>query len=404
MPRFNYRARNLAGQKVDGVILADNEEQLALTLREMDLYLVAAKVDKGSGLGSIITPRIRRRELINFTVHLSTSIGAGIPILQAFEDMEQQTTNKRMKKAIQLIMEDLRGGSSLSDALSRHPLIFADVYVSMVKAGETSGTLDKVLQRLVSFLEWQDALASDIRRASIYPTAVLVAVLLVMGLLLGFVFPRILPVIQKLNTGPLPFITRAVITTGDVVRFGWYWILLGMAGLFVLIRILKASEGGQFILDAIKLRIPVIGGLVEKICLSRFTHYLGILLRTGVDITQSLSITERVVGNAVIAQAVKEAREKIIQGSSLWRSLQETGAFPPLLIRMVFVGESSGTVDSTLEKVTEFYDREIPGTVKKLFAILEPLIIALLAGMVLMVALAVFIPLYDALGKVGRRR
>ena len=172
---------------------------------------------------------------------------------------------------------------------------------------------------------------------------------------------------------------------------------------FVLIRILKASEGGLIIVDAIKLRIPVIGGLVEKICLSRFAHHLGVLLHTGVDITQSLSITERVVGNATIAQAVKEAREKVIQGGSLWRSLQETGAFPPMLIRMVFVGESTGTVDRTMEKVTEFYDREIPATVKRLFAILEPLIIVVLAAVVLLVALSIFVPLYSSLGRVGGR-
>ncbi|MFQ5902634.1 MAG: type II secretion system F family protein [Candidatus Binatia bacterium] len=401
MPRFNYRARNLAGQRVDGVMLADNEEQLALTLREMDLYLVAAKPEKAS-IPIYITRPVKRRELINFTIHLSTSVGAGIPILQSFEDMERQTTNKTMKKAIQDIMENLRGGSSLSDALSRHPLIFSDVYVSMVRAGEASGNLDNVLRRLVSFLEWQDALASDIRRASIYPATVVIAILLLLGLLLGFVFPRILPVIQRLNA-PLPFVTRAVIAVADIVRYGWYWILLGIASFFVFIRILKASEGGLLIIDAIKLRIPVIGGLVEKICLSRFAHYLGVLLRTGVDITQSLSITERVVGNKIIAQAVREAKEKVVQGNSLWRSLQETGAFPPLLIRMVFVGESTGTIDSTMEKVTEFYDREIPATVKRLFAILEPLIIVVLAAVVLTVALAVFIPLYDAMGRVGRR-
>lgn len=384
-------------------MLAENEEQLALTLREMDLYLVDAKPERTSSLLYIyITRPVKRRELINFTLHLSTSIGAGIPILQSFEDMEQQTTNKSMRKAVQVIMEDLRGGSSLSDALSRHPHIFSDVYVSMVKAGEASGSLDKVLQRLISFLEWQDSLASEIKRASIYPTTVLVAILILMSVLLGFVFPRILPVIQRLNA-PLPFITRAVMTAADIVRYGWYWILLGIASFFVLVRILKASKGGLLILDAIKLRLPVIGELIEKICLSRFSHHLGILLRTGVDITQSLSIAERVVGNAVIAQAVGEAREKVIQGGALWRSLQETGVFPPLVIRMIFIGETTGTIDSTLEKVTGFYDREIPSTVKKLIAVLEPLIIFFLAAVVLIVALSIFIPLYGTLGRVGRR-
>ncbi len=399
--RFNYHARNLVGQKVDGVMLADDEGQLAWTLRRMDLYLIAAKPEKIS-TPIYITRPVRRKELINFTLHLSTSVGAGITILQSLDDMEEQTSNPAMKRAIQAIMEDLRGGSRLSDALSHHPLIFSDVYVSMVKSGEASGKLDHVLERIVAFLEWQDALASEIKRASIYPTVVLVALIALLAVLLGFVFPKILPVIQHLNV-PLPLITRAVMAATDIVRYDWYWILLGIASFFVLVRLTKVSEGGRYVLDLIKLRIPVIGNLVEKICLSRFSHHLGVLLRTGVDITQSLSITERVVGNSVIAQAIREAKEKVIEGGSLWRSLQETGVFPPLLIRMIFVGESTGTVDNTMDKVTEWYDREIPATIKKLFAILEPLIIMLLAIMVLTVALAIFIPLYDAMGRVGRR-
>jgi len=399
--RFNYQARNLVGQKVDGVMLADDEGQLAWTLRRMDLYLIAAKPEKIS-TPIYITRPVKRKELINFTLHLSTSVGAGITILQSLEDMEEQTSNPAMKRAIQAIMEDLRGGSRLSDALSHHPLIFSDVYVSMVKSGEASGKLDHVLERIVAFLEWQDALASEIKRASIYPTVVLVALIALLAVLLGFVFPKILPVIQHLNV-PLPLITRAVMAATDIVRYDWYWILLGIASFFVLVRLTKVSEGGRYVLDLIKLRIPVIGNLVEKICLSRFSHHLGVLLRTGVDITQSLSITERVVGNSVIAQAIREAKEKVIEGGSLWRSLQETGVFPPLLIRMIFVGESTGTVDNTMDKVTEWYDREIPATIKKLFAILEPLIIMLLAIMVLTVALAIFIPLYDAMGRVGRR-
>ena len=383
-------------------MLADNEEQLAITLREMDLYLVNAELDDSSGPIYITRP-VKRRELINFTVHLAAAIGGGIPILQAFEDLELQTSHRRMKSAIQVIMEDLRGGSSLSDGLSRHPQIFSDIYVSMIKAGETSGSLVQVLQHLTSFLEWQDELASEIKRATIYPATVLIAVIGLIGVLVGFVFPRILPVILSLKV-PLPFITRAVMALANFVRYGWYWLLVAGASFFFLIRFMKASEGGLVILDAVKLRLPVIGGLIEKVCLSRFSHHLGILLRTGVDISQSLSIAERVVGNAVMAQAVSEAREKVIQGGSLWRSLQETGVFPPLVIRMIFIGETTGTIDSTLERVTEYYDREIPAAVKKLFAILEPLMIVLLAAIVLLVALSIFIPLYGALGRVGARR
>ncbi|MCZ6548233.1 MAG: type II secretion system F family protein [Deltaproteobacteria bacterium] len=340
--------------------------------------------------------------MINFTVHLVTAISAGIPILQAFEDLEVQTTNRVLKKAVQAIMEDLRGGANLSVALSRYPYIFDQIYTSVIKAGETSGSLDRVLEHLLQYLEWQDALASEIKRATIYPTIVFLSVLLVIGLLLGFVFPRILPVLLKLDV-ELPLITRIVIAAGNFVHNSWYIILLAAVSFFVLVRLLKARESGRFIVDAVKLRLPVVGTLLEMICLSRFAHHLGTLMGAGIDITQTLSITERVVGNAVIAQAVRETKEKVIQGVSLWRSLQDTGVFPPMVTRMVFVGESTGTMDTSLARVTAYFDREIPAKVKRVFAILEPTIIILLAVIVLTIALSVFIPLYGALGKIGRR-
>jgi type II secretory pathway component PulF len=212
-------------------MLAENEDQLALTLRQMDLYLVAAKLERSTAPIYVTRP-VKRTELINFTVHLSSAIGAGIPILQAFEDLVHQTTNLRMKKALQMIMDDLHGGSSLSAALSRHPHIFSDVFTAMVRAGETGGTLVNVLQGLISFLEWQETLASEIKRATIYPATVFIAVLLLVSVLLGFVFPRILPVIQGLKV-PLPFITRAVMAVAEFVRNGWYLILLGGVGCVV---------------------------------------------------------------------------------------------------------------------------------------------------------------------------
>jgi len=401
MPRFKYQARNQVGEKIGGVMLASDEDQLALTLRDMDLYLVNAELEKVS-TPIYLTRPVKRRELIHFTSQLVTAIKAGIPILQALDDLEDQTTNRAMKSAIQVIMEDLRGGASLSAALSRHSHVFSEVFVSVTKAGEISGSLDKVLEHLIRFLEWQDALASEVKRATIYPSVVLGAVTVLMGVLVGFVFPRILPVIQSLNI-PLPLVTRILIVTGEFVEANWGWLLLGLLGCFILFRLFKASETGRFIVDAIKLRLPVIGTLVEMVCLSRFAHHVGTLLGTGIDITYTLSITERVVGNVVIAHAIREVREKVNQGVSFWQALQETGVFPPLVVRMVFVGESSGTIETSLKNVTEYFDQEIPAKVKGLFAILEPLIVVLLATVVLGVALSIFIPLYSVLGRIGGR-
>jgi type IV pilus assembly protein PilC len=400
---YNYQARSRTGQKVEGVLPAKDPDELAGTLREMDLFLVdAAPEAPARAARPRIARGVKRRELINFTLHLATAVSAGIPILQAFEDLGEQTADRRMKEIIAAVEEDLRGGRGLSEALERHPRAFSAVYCSMVHAGEVSGSLVRVLQHLVDFLEWQDALAGEVKRATIYPATVFAAVVVLLGVLLGFVFPRILPVIENLKI-PLPFLTRAVMAVADGVRHGWYVLLAVVAGLWVLARLLRSSPDGAFLLDALKLRLPVVGGLVEKICLSRFAHHFGILMQTGVEISQSLTIAERVVGNAVVAQAIREAKEKIIQGGSLWRSLQETGVFPPLVVRMVSVGETTGTMDSALGKVADYYDREIPATVKRVFAVLEPLVIILLAVIVLLVALSIFLPLYGALGRIGRR-
>ena len=404
MPRFNYQARNKLGERLDGMMLAENERQLALTLRAMDLYLINAQPERAPSLLSMtltLPRRVGRRELIDFTVHLAAAIGAGIPILQAFEDLESQTANGKLKRAIRVIREDLSGGSSLFAALGRHPTIFSEVYTNIVQVGEISGSLVQVLQRLNSYLEWQDSLASEIKRATTYPVVVLTAVLGLIALLLGFVFPKILPVLEGLKV-PLPFITRAVIAAGNFIRYGWYWMLLGAASLIVLIRLLKTIEGGRLIIDAAKLRAPVLGDFVEKICLSRFAHHFRTLLTSGIDITRALTISERVVGNAVLAQAIGEAREKVIQGGSLWRSLQETGAFPAMFVRMIFVGETTGSLDTRMEGVTDFYDQQIPNAVKRLFSIIEPILIGVLAIMVLIIALSIFLPLYN-MGGIGRR-
>jgi len=382
-------------------MLASDEDQLAVTLRGMDLYLINAKQEKASSPIYLTRP-VKRREIIHFTGQLVTGIKAGIPILQALEDLVEQTTNRAMKSALEVIMEDLRGGASLSAALSRQPHIFNEVFTSVTRAGELSGSLDTVLDHLVRFLEWQDALASEVKRATIYPSIVLGAVTVLMGVLVGFVFPRILPVIQSLNI-PLPFVTRLMITTGQFVHANWYWLLLGVVMSFVLFRLFQANPTGRFIVDALKLRVPVIGTLVEMVCLSRFAHHVGTLLGTGIDITQTLTITERVVGNAVIAHAIRETKEKVSQGISFWRALQETGVFPPLVIRMVSVGENSGTIETSLQRVTEYFDQEIPTKVKRLFAIMEPLIVVVLATVVLGIALSIFIPLYSVLGRIGGR-
>ena len=402
MPLFAYKARDDLGAEVSGVLAADTEEVLASSLRERSLYLVQASPrretkEKFSASG------IDRRDIITFSLHLSTVLAVGIPIVQGLEDLERQTEKANFKKVIARIREDLQGGSSLSQALSRFPQIFPEVFTSMVMAGEVSGAMDSILRELTAFLEWQEEMISTAKRATFYPAFLLISVAALTVVLLSFVFPRIMPIFESLKV-PLPLLTRIMMWLSRFFENNWLYMLLVVIGLVVGVQLLKRTPRGRFFLDWFKLKIPLFGQLIIKLALSRFSHNLGILLRSGIDIIQSLTTVERLVGNVVIAKAIRDARERVVGGGSLWRSFEATGVFPPLVIRMVATGEASGTLEDSLKKISEYYDREVPDTIKRIFAVMEPMLIFMLAMFVVVIALSFYLPLYTSLGAIGSAR
>jgi type IV pilus assembly protein PilC len=403
MPNFSYKARDIRGNLVKGVMDAADKGELANALKEKELYLVHSKEKKENKtfISSISFGKVTRKELIEFTTHLAIVLSAGIPILQGLQDLEGQTKNPQFREIIRGIREDIHGGSSLSSALSRRPRIFSPVYVGMVKAGETSGNVDMILKELTSFLEWQEELSANVKKASTYPLMILTAVCILVTIIFAFAFPRITGILLGMKI-PLPLITRVVIGISMFFKHYWWLIFSSLGAAAVSLRLIAKTPKGRLGIDKLKLRLPVVGELIRKIALSRFAHHLGLLWRAGIALPQTLTLVEGVVGNQAIARAISRAKEEVIAGGSLSKSLEESGHFPPLVIRMITIGETTGEMDESLANVCQYYDQEVPATIKKIFAVMEPLLIAFLAFVVLGVALSMYLPLYTALGMMGK--
>ncbi|MFQ5863069.1 MAG: type II secretion system F family protein [Candidatus Brocadiales bacterium] len=411
MPQYNYTAIDDYGKATQGTLVAGDEEELATNLSLMGYYLLTAtetkekkkakvKAQKGPKRTFSIG-RVKPREVITFTHHLSTVLSAGIPIIQGLDDLVEQTPDARFKGILTEIRDDVQAGSNLSDAMAKHPKAFSELYVNILRAGETTGELDKVLAELGRFMEWQEEMRANVKQITIYPIVVFSAVVLLVGYLFTFVFPKFIKILEQLNV-PLPLPTLIVMAISDFMRNNWYFVLIGIAGTIATINVIIRFPWGRYAFDRFKLGVPIFGTLFRKIALSRFSHFMALLYSAGVDILQSLSVVEKVVGNEVIARVINRAREQVRAGRRLSEPLRASKEFPPMVVRMVEIGEISGQLDKTLQKVSEFYDREIPQTVKKVFSAFEPIMILTLAGIVLLVALSMYLPLYSSLSKLGK--
>ncbi|MEE9200362.1 MAG: type II secretion system F family protein [Candidatus Brocadiales bacterium] len=411
MPPYDYTAIDDYGKTVKGTLGAGDEEELATKLSEMGYYLLTAthpkegkkkKAKRQRGpRGAIYIGRVKQTEVITFTHHLSTVLSAGIPIIQGLDDLVEQTDDARFKAILAEVRDDVQGGSALSDAMAKHPKAFTELYVNLLKAGEASGEIDRVLTEIAKFLEWQEELRAEIKQITIYPAVVFSAIVLLVGYLFAFVFPKFTKILEQLNV-PLPLPTVIVISVSEFTKNYWYFILIGIGALIATINIIIRFPWGKYAFDKFKLKIPIFGTLLRKIALSRFSHFLALLYSAGVDILQALAVVEKVVGNEVIARVIRNAQDQVRAGKRLSEPLRASKEFPPMVVRMVEIGEISGQLDKTLQKVSEFYDREIPQTVKKVFAAFEPIMIVILAGIVLLVAVSMYLPLYSSLGKLGQ--
>ena len=398
---FQYKVRDKTGNIVTGTLVADSEMLVLQRLREQGFTpLEVDKAKRGLNLNiNLSAKRVKLKEVAVFSRQFATMINSGLPILRALSILADQSSNESLAKALAKARMDVEQGASLSQALEKHPKIFNDLYVAMVKSGEMGGSLDDTLLRLAAMLEREVHLRGKIKSAMTYPIAVVGLVTLIMSAMLLFVVPQFEKIYSQLG-GTLPLPTRLLLTISNIFKQWWY-IVLGAAVLArFLIKRYKRTEKGREVVDTIKLRIPVFGSLFHKTCLSRFSSTLAMLLKSGVPILQALDIVIDTVNNRVVGIAVEDIQSSVREGESISRPLGRHAVFPPMVVQMIAVGEETGQVDIMLEKVAEFYDQEVEASVDALTSLIEPILIAFIGAAVGAAVIALYMPMFQIINLV----
>jgi type IV pilus assembly protein PilC len=391
---YAYKVRDRGGNLISGTLVADSEGLVLQRLREQGLTpLEVGKQSRGLNI-ELTKKKVKLKELAVFSRQFATMVNSGLPILRALAILADQTSNAELAKTLSACRADIEQGSSLSAALQKHPKIFNDLYVSMVKSGETGGSLDNVLLRLADMIENEVKLRGKIKSAMTYPIAVVALVSLIMAAMLLFVVPQFKSIYGQLG-GTLPMPTRVLLMVSDVFKKFWFIVLIGLfAGRFFLRR-WKATPAGRQSIDAFKLRVPIFGSLFQKTALARFAGTLAMLLRSGVPILQALDIVSETVNNKVISKAITEVQASVREGESMAKPLAKHSVFPPMVVQMLAVGEETGQVDVMLEKVATFYNQEVEASVDSLTSLIEPLLIAVVGGAVGMAVIALYMPMFN---------
>lgn len=391
---YTYRVRDRSGSLRNGELLADSQELVLARLRELDYIPLQIKV-KREGMSREINLRqkVKLKDLALFSRQFATMINSGLPLLRSLAILEEQTQSSQLTKVIADVRVEVEQGTALSAAMGKHPKAFPALYVAMCRAGETSGTLDQVLLRLAETLEREVSLRQRIKSAMTYPIVVLGLVVIILTAMLVFVVPQFEDLFADLG-GVLPLPTRLLLKVSDIVRSFFLFVVGGFVLAVFGFRQWLKTERGRYLFDRFKLKIPIFGQLFHKTALSRFARNLGVLSRSGVPILQALDIVADTVNNALVAEAVRDMQEHVKQGESLAQPLQQHKVFPPMVVQMLSVGEETGALDTMLEKVAEFYDDEITAMVDSLTAMIEPVLIAIVGGVVGLIIIALYMPMF----------
>ena len=400
MPVYEYTARNLKGDLEKGQVDLPSKDDVVAHLRKNRLVVVQVRqAPKAVSLGGMFKGGVKTRDVVIFTRQFATMINAGLPLVQALDILAQQTENKVLAETTRQVVYDVESGQTLADALRKHPKAFSDLYVNMVAAGEAGGILDTILQRLAEFLEKNDAIIRKVKGAMVYPGVIMSVAVIAVAVLLIFVIPTFQTMFASVQL-ELPLPTRIVIGMSHLLTSYW-WLILGVIGLtiFGIARYYK-TPGGRLQIDSLLLKMPVLGDVLRKSAVSRFTRTLGTLVSSGVSILDGLEITARTAGNMVIHNAVMESRQSIAGGDTIAAPLQRSKVFPPMVISMIAVGEQTGGLDEMLSKIADFYDEEVDAAVSGLLALMEPVMIVFLGVVVGGMVVAMYLPIFDMMNTV----
>lgn len=415
MPVYTFTAINPRGQEITGSIEAPNQNDAAAIIKQQhDAF--PTRIVEQAGLDAAATQkkktdrrplfgggrRIPSKTLTIFTRQLATLIDAGLPLLRGLSTLAKQEKNITLRTAIHAMAEGVEGGSTFSESMASHPLLFNRLYVNMVKAGEVGGVLEIVLTRLAEFQEKAQKLKNRITSAMVYPVVVLILSMGILVFLLTFIVPRFQQIFQDMLQGkPLPALTQFVIDVSSLVKSNAIGVIAVIAVCVITFKVLAGTEKGAAFLDRTKLRIPMIGALVRLSAIARFSRTLGTLITSGVPILQALTITKETAGNVVLSNAIDNVHDAVKEGERIVQPLEASGVFPPMVVSMIDVGEETGRLPEMLIKVADVYDDEVDNAVAGLTSMLEPLLIVFLALIVGTIVVALFLPLIEVIRTVG---
>jgi type IV pilus assembly protein PilC len=395
---FAYRAVDTDGRISTGNLDAVNAIDLELRLKRLGLDLITFDPVKRSAARR--SRRVSRTELIAFCFHLSQLLKAGVNIIEALTDLRDTVDNPGFRQVLAALLEDIEGGLKMSDAMANHPYCFDTVFVALVKAGEESGQLTEVLDQLSDNLKWQDEISAQARKALVYPSIVLTVIVAVIFVLMIFLVPQLASAFKSM-VPKLPRETAALVALSNVF-VKWWYLLIGVpaalaAGAFVFAR---ANEGAQRALDRLSLRLPVLGAIRQKIILARFSTYFAMLYRSGISVLDCIHICEKIVGNRVMEEGLQRVGRSISEGQGISQAFIATKLFPPLVLRMLRVGESTGGLDVALLNVSYFYNRQVREGIEKLQAMLGPATTVVLGLLIVAILYSIFLPIYDVIAKI----
>jgi type IV pilus assembly protein PilC len=397
MPQtYDYKVRDRTGNLVSGQLVGDSESLVLQKLREMGMTPVEVK-KHSDGLKMEINLRpghVKLKQIAIFCRQFATMVNSGLPILRALSILGDQTESKELAKVLVQTRMDVEQGASLSNAMVKHPKAFNNLFISMIRAGETGGVLDQVLIELADQMEKEVELRRKIKSAMTYPVVVVCLVVLIMVAMLLFVVPQFETIYANLG-GTLPLPTRILLAVSDAFREYWYMVLFGAVGLAIGLRRYKRTSSGRARIDGLKIRVPVFGPLFHKVAIARFSSTFGMLLHAGVPILGALDIVKDTVDNQVISRAVDDVKGSVREGESIAKPLSKHAVFPPMVVQMMAVGEETGAVDTMLDKVSEFYNSEVSASVDALTSLIEPLLIAVIGGAVGAAVVALYMPMFN---------
>jgi type IV pilus assembly protein PilC len=400
MAVYVWKGKNRYGDVVRGERVGNTPEDVARALKREQI--VASSVTpkpKGLNLPFLKRQTVKLKELSIYSRQLSVLIDAELPLIQSLNILAEQTNNMYFKKVISSVREDVEAGSSLNQAKRKFPKVFDDLYCNLIASGEQSGSLDTMLQRLAEYIERSVKLRGQVRQAMIYPSAIISFALLVAVFLLWKVIPIFASIFTDLGA-QLPGMTAFVVSLSHFVTNYILFIFIGLIGAFFLFRYYRKTPQGRMVTDRIALRMPLMGRLLSKVAISRVVRTLSTLLSGGVSMLEALRITSTTAGNAIIEKSVFDARQQVTEGRSLTDSFRSTGRFPFMMCQMVNVGEATGTLDSLLNKLADFYDDEVSNTVAALLSVLEPVMMIFVGGIVGFLVLAMYLPIFSLMGQI----